>query len=202
MKKLILICGMFFLCSRLLAQPAPSVNRVTFDSLATNPIAPNSAYQSILFFKAAPGGGVGVYRLYRGTVKRIDTTFSTPDSVHISGVSRETKWFTKKKLNPVSGDSSYVTEVPSPQTWTLDSVKAGKKGAFTGTVNVDRLRSGTYARMFSVSYTLTTTMTTMGTPTNNTLIAGDQIFVVWSTPGGTTASNDEINWTGFYRLTQ
>lgn len=132
-------------------------------------------------------------------------TITGVDSVrasHASDVSRHTMWFTGKKSQPTKADSSYCTEVSSPQTWTIDSVKASKKGAFTATANVDRLRSGTYARMYASNYTLTTTLTNMGSITNNTLVAGDQVFVVWPTFSGTTDISDEINLTFFYRLTQ
>lgn len=137
---------------------------LVLDSLGSNPGAANSLYQSKFFTKPAPEGGIGLYRLYRSGVKRIDTSFATERTV---GYEFGT-WSTV--------DSSLVFE--APLNWTIDSIRILQSGASAITFNAKRVRSGTSVDLLSSNYAVTTSVATPTGLQNNTLQVQDQVWVI------------------------
>lgn len=147
---------------------------LVLDSTGANPAAPNSAYQSKMFTKTDSNNAVGYYRLYRGVVTRFDPPF------------------TKSFIWPswTATDSTLFHVVPIGGGLVIDSFKIRQVGASSVTFRVGRLRGGVYTQMLSSTYTVTGTMTAATGTQNNTLYAGDQVFIVIASISGTATSID------------
>lgn len=163
MTKLFKILFLIIGCNLLaMGQPATTANRVIYDSLATNPSAPNSAYQTVTFMKTAPEGGTGFYKKYRGNVTRIDTPYTVYRSPAIL-------W------EGVSATDSVPAWSFGNKAVTVDSIVAiGSNG--TVTINCYRNTAGTVVAMLSSNYTVTTSFASAPGLQNSTVAAGARVW--------------------------
>jgi hypothetical protein len=112
-----------------------------------------------------------------GWVNPVTLTVLKSDTANVS---KETKMFGylfPRNITAVDSETVPIIEVPSGQTWSLDSIRTVQQGGTTVTMNARRLRTASYVDLLSSNYTVTTSMSKATGLQNFALIANDQIFV-------------------------
>jgi hypothetical protein len=160
---------------------------LVLDSLGTNPSAPNSAYQSKFFSKQGSDGTIGFYRIYRGSVKRIDSV----GSVNTRQDTLVIRFPVIERSNLSATDS--LSNVFIPDSIKVDSIMSYQSGAASLTYLVYKDSAGTMVPLVSSAQSATSTWTTASGLQRNRLGGGNKLWtVVRSISGTATIFNIEI----------
>lgn len=161
-----------------------------FKKLSTNPVQATSVTKADLFFKySGTAGDTGIYRRFAdGTVKRIDTTFSTNVNPRDTSFTKTWHWFSSSGVATGTNlDSLQV--IPIEQNLTFIAGKVKVQGGTSATVMLAKVHSGALSYLFastvSVSATtITGSWTDMGTPQNTSFVSGDGLAVILRVASG------------------
>jgi hypothetical protein len=173
---LILLC----ICSlKLQAQSVLSGTSLVLDSVASNPSAPNSAYQTKMFLKSASPNGVGLYAKHRSAVWRIDSSYTFTDTNRAFQRQAVVDW-----MSLSATDSVLKIYVPSGRSITIDSVYSLRSGGSSATYRLKKIHSGSTTYLFS-SQSIGTSIAAGTSISNNTGTAYDQFWVIIDAISGT-----------------
>lgn len=171
MKKL--VCILFFFASVSYGQSVLSGQSIVLDSLAANPSATNSLYQTKIFLKSASPNGVGVYAKHRNAIWRIDSSYAFADTARAFQRIATQVW-----ENLTAVDSLPKILVPNGRTITIDSVYVTQVGASALTFNIRKVHSGSSSDIISTNWSPTSSILRVTGMQNNTSIpAYDQIWI-------------------------
>lgn len=179
---------LFFFASITYGQSVVSGTSLVLDSLASNPAAPNSGYQTKIFVKRGADGLIHLYRLWRGTVKMIDSNYTSntrQDTVfyRIGMVSRGTITTT---------DSLREVVIPVGSTWRIDSLKQWASNPSSLTYKLYKNVAGSVSQITNGNVSITSSTTSTGGLQNNTSLTGNTELWVAITGGTADRARIEI----------